>query len=552
VIVGSGINSLVCAALLARRGWRAVVLEAAEVLGGAVRSAELTVPGFSHDVFSAWHPLFVVSTAYAELRTALERRGLEYRCAEAVTASVFPDHSSRLLTRSRRQNIAELGVDGSAFAGDRDDFDAVGSAAMGLLGNEVLSAATARVALRAWRRHGGRGALALAAGLAESSRAWIGRTFAEPATGGLLAPWVLHTGLGPDAAGSGYLNRAIVALLEGVGLPVPAGGAGRLVEALSAVIDDHGGTCRTGCDVERVLVRAGRACGVRLTSGEEVGASRAVVCNVPPPALYGRLLADAPVPAWAREAAARFRFGRAGMQIHYALSSPPRWQDERLASVPIVHVTGGLDAVSRAVSEADRRLLPAEATVVCGQPCAADPGRAPAGASILWIQLQELPAHPIGDAAGELDVGDGTWSESLRERYADRIQARLAHHLEGFESSILGRRVLSPADIEAANPNLVGGDIYAGACDLDQSLLFRPRPELSGHATPIEALYEIGASTHPGPGLGAGSGIMVAEHLLRGEARPSALGRARRAAASAGSSGSRLYALARRASQRGG
>ncbi len=392
---------------------------------------------------------------------------------------------------------------------------------MGLLTSEVVSTDTARLALRAWRRYGRRGSVALLGSLAESSRSWIGRTFEDPATGGLFAPWVLHTGLGPDAAGSGFMNRAIIALLEGVGLPVPVGGAATLVRALTGVIGDQGGACRTGCEVDRVIVRNGRASGVRLSSGEEIGATRAVVCNVPPPALYGRLLADAPVPAWARQAAARFRFGRAGMQLHYALSSPPRWVgDERLASTPLVHVTDGLDAVARAVSEAERGLLPAEATIVCGQPCAVDATRAPQGGAILWIQLQELPSRPRGDAAGELDVGDGTWSESLRERYADRIQARLARHLEGFESSILGRHVLSPADIEAANPNLVGGDIYAGACDLDQSLLFRPRPELGGHTTPVEGLYEIGASTHPGPGLGAGSGIIVAEQLLRRSRRP--------------------------------
>jgi len=501
------------------------VVEQADELGGAVRSGELTLPGFTHDLFSAWHPLFVASSAYAELAADLTRHGLEYRDVGAVTATAFPDHSSRLLTRDPDANVAELDADGSGdgrrHRADRDDFDRVGSAAMGLLSAEVAGPAALRLAARALRHGGRRGALALLGGLAESSRSWLGRTFASPSTAGLFAPWVLHTGLGPDAAGSGYLNRAIVALLEGVGLPVPAGGASRLVEALVAVIEEQGGACRTGAAVERVLVRGGRAVGVRLAGGPEVEARRAVVCNLPPPALYGRLLADAALPGWAREAAARFRFGRAGMQIHYALSAPPRWRgDERLGGVPIVHLTPGLDAVARAVSEAERGLLPAEATVVCGQPCAVDPSRAPEGSSILWIQLQELPPRPVGDAAGEIEVGDGSWTPALAERYADRIEARLAHHLEGLAESIRARRVLSPADIEAANPNLVGGDIYAGACDLDQSLLFRPRPELSGHATPVAALYEIGASTHPGPGLGAGSGIIVAETLLRRARRP--------------------------------
>jgi phytoene dehydrogenase-like protein len=120
-----------------------------------------------------------------------------------------------------------------------------------------------------------------------------------------------------------------------------------------------------------------------------------------------------------------------------------------------------------------------------------------------------------GDAAGELDVGDGTWTEELRERYADRIHARLARHVPDLESSTLRRVVMSPADMEAANVNFVGGDIYAGSCALDQNLLWRPRPQLPGHGTAVPRLYHIGASTHPGPGLGGGSGYLVAKELLR-------------------------------------
>jgi phytoene dehydrogenase-like protein len=204
------------------------------------------------------------------------------------------------------------------------------------------------------------------------------------------------------------------------------------------------------------------------------------------------------------------------MQIHLALSEPPAWRgDERLARTAIVHVTPGLDGVSRAVNEADRGLLPAEATIVCGQPCAVDPSRAPDGSWIVWIQLQELPPRPKGDAAGELDVGDGTWTEELREAYADRIVERLGGHIANLGSATVARTVLSPADIERANVNLVGGDIYGGSCALDQSFLWRPLALAPGHETPVERLYQIGASTHPGAGLGAGSGYLVAKKLLQ-------------------------------------
>jgi phytoene dehydrogenase-like protein len=245
-------------------------------------------------------------------------------------------------------------------------------------------------------------------------------------------------------------------------------------------------------------------------------AAVAVVAKVTPTQLYERLLAGEQAASAAAGPARRFRYGRAGMQIHMALSEPPKWAgDERLARTAVVHLTPGLDGVSRAVNEADRGLLPAEATIVCGQPTAVDPARAPDGASILWIQLQELPSKVKGDAAGELVVGDGVWTEDLRERYADRIQVRLARQIENLDSALRKRVVLSPADIEAANVNMVGGDIYSGSCALDQSLVWRPRPELPGHATPVERLYHIGASTHPGPGLGAGSGTLVAKELLK-------------------------------------
>jgi phytoene dehydrogenase-like protein len=267
---------------------------------------------------------------------------------------------------------------------------------------------------------------------------------------------------------------------------------------------------------------------VRLADGGTVTAERAVVCNVTPTQLYGRLLADAGVPVTIARAGKNFRFGRSEMQIHFALSRQPEWQgDARLGKSAIVHLTPGLDGVSRAVNEAERGLLPAEATVVVGQPLTIDPSRAPEGRGLLWIQLQELPWHVKGDAADELDVGDGTWTEAVRERYADRIQARLARHLPGFDDLVLARTTLSPADLQAANMNLENGDPYSGSLALDQNFLWRPFAEQPGHRTPVDRLYEIGASTWPGPGLGAGSGTLVAHELLRPPATARLVRRAR-------------------------
>ncbi len=520
VFVGSGINSLVGAALLARAGKHVAVLEREDRLGGAIHTAEITEPGFLHEVYSSWHPLFVGSAAYAELGEELGARGLEYLNTELPTASLFPDGTSAFLTTSHEANVAEFErlAPGDGEAWDRvvGEFMPTSDLAFGVLGTELWSSAGAGLGVKAYRRLGRRGLVEFAGGLLASCRDWVTETFSSPQVHGLLAPWVLHTGVGPDAASSGFMTRVIAVAVELGGMPVPAGGGVRLVEALAGIVRDAGGACETARDVDRVIVRDGRAAGVALVGGETVEAAEAVVANVTPTQLYDRLLAGVAVPAASAEAARRFRYGRAGMQIHMALSEPPRWTgDERLARTAIVHVTPGLDGVSRAVNEAERGLLPAEATIVCGQPIALDPSRAPEGASILWIQLQELPARVRGDAAGELDVGDGTWTEDLRERYADRIQARLARQIGNLDSALEKRVTLSPADIEAANVNMVGGDIYSGSCSLDQNLVWRPRPELPGHATPLGGLYQIGASTHPGPGLGAGSGTLVAKQLLR-------------------------------------
>jgi phytoene dehydrogenase-like protein len=520
VVVGSGINSLACAAFLVREGWSVCVLERERELGGAIKTAELTQPGFHHDVFSAWHPLWVGGAAHAALGAELAERGLEYLNTANPTGTLFPDGESAFLGTSTDENAAELDRhavgDGAAW---RATIAAVGGQAelvFGLLGTELWSSAGAGLAAKAYRRLGRRGLAAFAGELVQSSRDWLMTTFRSHRTHGLLAPWVLHTGLGPDAAASGFMTRVIAFAIEAGGMPVPRGGGARLVDALTQLIENRGGVCRPGCDVERIVVAKGRAQAVELRGGELVSASRAVICNVTPTQLYGRLLSPGDVPADVREAGTRFRFGRAEMQIHYALSDPARWEgDERLQRTAIVHVTRGLDGVSRAVNEAERGLLPAEATIVAGQPLTVDDSRAPAGRGLLWIQLQELPWHVKGDAAGELDVGDGTWTESLRERYADRIQARLARHIPGLESSILGRVVLSPSDLQAANINLEQGDPYSGSLALDQNFLWRPFPHQPGHRTPVDGLFHIGASTWPGPGLGAGSGTLVAHELLR-------------------------------------
>jgi phytoene dehydrogenase-like protein len=517
VVIGSGHNGLVAAAYLARAGWSVEVLERNDVPGGAVATEELTVPGYRHDTFSCWHPLFHASACWAELGDELRARGLHYVNAEdVVTATVRGDGSAVVAHRDPERMARGLApADAAAYAEDvgalGSQMDVVGE----LLGTELHSPHALRLAGRLGRRLGVRDGLAFGARLTSSARGWLETRFEGREVPDLLAPWVLHTGLTPDDSGGGFQLLALAGALHELGLPVVRGGSRGFVDAFVRLIEDHGGRVRCGAEVERIVTSGGRATGV-VANGERTEARRAVIANTTPTQLYGRLLGgDAAVPERVAREAARFRFAdRAGTQIHLALSEPPRWRgDERLAAAPIVHLTDGLDAVSRACAEARAGLLPAEPTIVCGQPTALDPSRAPAGGATLWIQLQEVPYEPRGDAAGEIEVRAGGWSAELEDAYADRIVARLARHIENLPDAIVGRAVLSPPTLERRNPNFARGDIYAGATTLDQSYLWRPLPSHGGHATPVPGLYHCGASTYPGPGLNAASGRIVARHL---------------------------------------
>ena len=517
VVVGSGINSLVCAALLALKGRRVCVLERNDVAGGCIRTEELTQPGFRHDTLSTLYPLFVSAAHFPSLKDELARYGATFLGCATPTAVLLPDGRSLVYSTDRDANVVSLESaapgDGNALRSALEEVEHESELVNGLLGREFWNGVTARMLIaRAWRS-----GLPAAAGFGTnaliSCRDWLTRDFRSDLSQALLAPWVLHVGLGPENAASGLMARLIMLTLELAGAPMVRGGSRNLVDAFVAIIEGAGGRVHTSSDVDRVIVEAGVARGVVTSDGREFPARRAVVCNVTPTQLYTRLLDGAAPEAMQRRATA-YRYGRAGMQIHLALNAAPQWPQPELGSVAMLHLTSGLDAVSRAVNEAERGLLPAEATIVVAQPVAVDPTRAPNGRSILWIQLLELPRRVRGDAAGTIRCPhDGAWTSDLRERYADRIVERLCRQIPNLRDSISGRAVLSPADLERLNVNLSGGDPYSGSCALDQFGPWRPLPGARDHETPVRRLYHIGASTHPGPGLGGMSGFMVARHL---------------------------------------
>ena len=519
VIAGSGINGLVAASLLALKGKKVVVLERNDRIGGCIRSEEITAPGFTHDVMATTFVLFLLSPAYAALGPELEKRGLEFAHPEIPTGVLRPDGSSLVLTRNRAANIAAFeklaGGDGAQYAADMDKLGANAPFLFALLGGQLWSWAMAKtVAREAWRR----GLRALSSFFGEAlvaARHWLEPNYKSDLFHALMAPWVLHTGLGPESTYSGQMAKVIAFALEAAGAPIVKGGAANILKAFEQLIRDHGGGLRTGCDVAEVLVDdAGCAAGVALSSGEKIMATEGVICSMTPDQLYGRLLNNHAGAEAMRQESKGFVHGKGNMQIHYALKSPPKWKTPGLSKVALLHVTPGLDGVSRAVNEAERGLLPVEPTICVGQPTAFDSSRAPEGKAILWLQLPEAPRVLKGDAADEINTPkDQCWNDEVRESYADRIEAMLARHITGFKASVIKRRCYSPADLEAMNANLVGGDPYGGACTIDQFFLWRPLRGAANHRTPVKRLYHIGASTHPGPGLGGGSGFLLASSL---------------------------------------
>ncbi|WP_017240883.1 phytoene desaturase family protein [Streptomyces sp. SS] len=517
VVVGSGVNGLVAAAELAKGGWSVALVERNKRLGGFIATEQRTLPGYLHDTYSSWHPLFVSGPAYATLGEDLHRHGLEYRNTDGLVTGTVTDDGKVVLAHRDALTTAQ----GFAHSEDQaaylamlrrflDNADAIG----GLMGGEPRSPRTLGHLAKLLRRERLSGTEAWLRQALTSTRSYCRGEFRGDETDLLWTPWLLHAGLAPDHASGGLLLPAMAATMHGFGLPVVVGGAENFVRAFQSLLNELNVEIRLGQPVERLLLDDGRAGGV-VCGGETIRARRAVLASVTPTALYGELLpADAPVPPAVREQARRYRYGRAAMQIHVALSSPLSWRDDRLAAVPLLHLSDGSASTAIACAEAEAGLLPRRPTVVVGQQHVLDPSRVPTGAAALWLQLQEVPYEPTGDASGELDVTDG-WTEELTDGYVRRVLGRVARHAPDLPDKVLAWDAVTPVDLASYNPNAVAGDPYAGSAELHQNLLWRPLPDASRHATPVPGLWQIGASTHPGPGLGGSSGHLVAQRLVR-------------------------------------
>jgi len=515
VVVGAGHNGLATAIHLAAKGWSVAVAERNAEAGGAVKTRELTLPGFRHDVYAMNLSMFAGSPFFAAYRDRLIAAGLGFVAAEDCFATAFPDGTWLGVSKSIDATAAHIARisprDAEAWRRMVASFGAGAPHVFGLLGAPMPSWQAARVVREAWRKQGIQWLRDTAWMLRATPRAFLDRYFESDRLKTMVAAWGMHLDFAPDVAGGALFPYAESMGNQSFGMAIGAGGADTVIRAMVKMFESLGGVLFTNADVASIRVAGGRAAGATLADGRTLDARRAVIANLHPRVLFGRLLP--PKGQWGRAARriAGLRPGPGTMMIHLALSGLPDWSaGARLQSFLYVHLAPSLAAMTRAYREAAAGLLPAEPVLVVGQPTAIDPGRAPAGRHILWVQVRVLPARIKGDAAGTIAARD--WGEA-KERYADRVLEIIERYAPGFRDKVLGRAVLSPSDLERDNPCLVDGDSLGGSHHLDQFFWRRPAAGWSRYRMPVKALYMVGASTWPGAGTGAASGFLLAKML---------------------------------------
>ncbi|QGG95728.1 phytoene desaturase family protein [Actinomarinicola tropica] len=523
VVVGGGHNGLVAASILADAGWDVVVLEAADVPGGAIRSDEVAAPGFVTDMFSAFYPMSAASPVLTSL--GLEDHGLRWTHAPTVLAHPRPGRPAVVMHRDPEATAGELDAehpgDGDAWLDLQHFWERAGVGVLHSLLSPfppirggVRLAASARLEL-----------LEVARLLVMPVRRLAEERFGGDGPGLLLAGNALHGDVTPESAPSAMLAWILCGLGQSVGFPVPVGGAGELAGALVRRAEAAGAEIRCRSKVERIEVRDGRASMVHTADGP-IRARRAVVAACDAEILYQRLLAPEVLDDAFRVGLRRFQRASGTVKVNWAVDGAVPWSDHRVVGAGTVHVADSLDELTRTATSLSIGEVPADPFLLVGQMSTADPTRSPSGTESLWAYTH-VPQEIRSDARGEITTHgrlEGEGLDAFVERMTDRIE-RLA---PGFRDRVVGRHVQGPNDLEAANASLVGGDISGGTTQIHQQLIFRPVPGLGRSETPVRGLFLGSASAHPGGSVHGGSGANAARAALWHDRRRRAAGWVRR------------------------
>ncbi|GKQ36170.1 NAD(P)/FAD-dependent oxidoreductase [Streptomyces sp. A012304] len=524
VVIGAGPNGLVAANVLADAGWSVEVLEEQPEPGGAVRHDRGVHPDFVNDLFSSFYPLAAASPVLSALR--LHEHGLRWSHAPRVLAHPLSDGRCAVLDRSIDVTADSLDAfspgDGAAWRRLHEVWQR--------LHTDILDAlftpfpplkATARLAVRL-RAAGG---LRLARTLVLPVRRMGEEEFGGEGGRLLLAGNALHADLAPEAAGSGGFGWLMSMLGQTYGFPVPVGGAGALTDALVRRLRSRGGVLRCGHRVGRIVVRGGRAVGVRTDDGETVAARRAVLADVSVPALYGELVEPEHVPAQLLADLERFHWDFATFKVDWALDGPVPWRTEQAARAGTVHLADGVDELTRFAAQIAMRQVPDRPFALFGQMTTADATRSPQGTESAWAYTH-VPQRVTSDAGDEGLTG--SWDPKEQEVMADRVERQVERFAPGFRALVRARRVLGPPTLQSLDGNLSGGAINGGTASLHQQLVFRPVPGTGRPETPVRGLFLASAGAHPGGGVHGAPGANAARAALHRH-RPPGLTRVQRA-----------------------
>jgi phytoene dehydrogenase-like protein len=462
-VVGSGPNGLAAAVTLAHAGLKVRVFEAAGTPGGGVRTAPLTLPGFQHDVCSAIHPLAIASPLFSAL--PLSQHGVEWVHPPLPLAHPLDDGPAAVLDRSVAATAAVLGLDEGAYTRLveplLEGWDDWVRDVLGPLRWPRDPAGLARF-----------GSLALASAERAASDVFTGPR-GRALFGGLAAHSVLPLDRAPSAAFGWVLALAAHA----VGWPFPRGGAGRITDALCAILGE------AGARVE---------CGRRIDSMFDLPAARAYLFDVTPAQLT--LIAGDVLPRRYRRRLERFRHGPGSFKLDWALSEPVPWRDEACRRAGTVHLGGRFEEIARAEADAWRGRHPDRPFVLLAQPSLFDSTRAPEGKHTAWAYCHVPHGSP-------------------REMTA-AVERQVERFAPGFQDCVLARHAYSAAKLEGYNANYIGGDITGGVMDLGQ-LFSRPVGWRRPYETPVKSLYLCSASTPPGAGVHGMCGFHAARVALR-------------------------------------
>ena len=517
IVVGAGHNGLVAANLLADAGWSVIVLEATPHPGGAVRSGYVTAPGYLSDLCSSFYPLGYASPVLRGLDL-----GLTWRHPPDVFAHLLPDGRAAVVNRDLARTMESMEQfapgDGARWEEAYQEWERLSSALVEAL---LTPFPPVRRGLTLLTRLGSAGALRMARRLMLPARQLGSELFRGEGASLALAGCALHTDLSPEEAGSGVYGWLLTMLGQQHGWPVPVGGSQQITDALVSRLSARGGRIVYSAPVSRVLVARGRAMGVRTVGGTDYRAHRAVVADVPAPALFLDMVGPRWLPPMMLSDLSHYRWDGATLKVDWALKTKIPWRNPQVAGAGTVHLGADLNGLTHYSAALATDSLPSHPFLLLGQMTTADPSHSPAGTESVWAYTH-LPHRQ-------------KWSTSEIDAHVERVESVLEENAPGFLAQVAGRNVFSPADLERDNPSLVGGALGGGTAAAFQQLFLRPVPGLGRPDTPVDRLYLASSSAHPGggvhgaPGSNAARAALARDRGLTGAAYRAAINAAHRA-----------------------